>query len=97
MIRDYQSQRPGGIEQGIFEQETRRAADQVVKGLWGVAEAEGEQVRVACCVLRDQWHGKWETDGAGLAQHGEWQSERDGYYARDRRRGMRSGRQSGTP
>ena len=57
MVGDRQGEGLGGVEQGVFEQDGGRAADQLAEGRGGVAEAEGERVRVACCVLRDGWRG----------------------------------------
>ena len=51
MIGNRQGDGLGGVEQGVFEQDGGRAADQLAEGRGGVAEAEGERVRVACCVI----------------------------------------------
>jgi hypothetical protein len=66
MIGDGQGEGLRGIEQGVLEQDGGRAANQLAERRGRVGEAEGELVRVACCVLREGLLGWRRAERSGL-------------------------------
>ena len=52
MVRDRQSERLGGVEEGVSEQECGGAVEQLTERSGGVGEAKRRSACVACCALR---------------------------------------------